>query len=345
MRYTIRYVSLLAGMMTVFSSCEHKDLCFDHDAHAPKSAVHIDAEYEQEWQYTCEEGTDWKNHPTWEESFGMEYDALRPGTPEGLRVQIYNEDGSNSVVNVAPKGDIVQMSPGEHSLLLYNNDTEYIVFDDMNSFASAKATTRTRTRASYAGNPYMENTAENTVNAPDMLYGNYIESYTAERKTEADEQPVTMHPLVFTYLVRYEFSHGLEYVALARGALAGMAGAVWLNSGRTSEEAATILYDCTVEDFGAQACVHSFGIPDYPNEHYTTRADRRYGLNLEVRLKNGKVKSFDFDVTDQVAAQPQGGVIVVNGIEISDEDGTEGGSGFDVNVGDWGEYEDVELPL
>lgn len=111
------------------------------------------------------------------------------------------------------------MRPGEHSLLLYNNDTEYIVFDDMNSFASAKATTRTRTRASYAGNPYMENTVENTVNAPDMLYGNYMENYTAERKIEADELPVTMHPLVFTYLVRYEFSHGLEYVALARGAL------------------------------------------------------------------------------------------------------------------------------
>ena len=237
------------------------------------------------------------------------------------------------------------MRPGEHSLLLYNNDTEYIVFDDMNSFASAKATTRTRTRASYAGNPYMENTVENTVNAPDMLYGNYMENYTAERKIEADELPVTMHPLVFTYLVRYEFSHGLEYVALARGALAGMAGAVWLNSGRTSEEAATILYDCSVEDFGTQACVQSFGIPDYPNEHYTTRTERRYGLNLEVRLKNGKVKSFDFDVTDQVAVQPQGGVIVVSGIEISDVEGTEGGSGFDVTVKDWGEYEDIELPL
>lgn len=79
--------------------------------------------------------------------------------------------------------------------------------------------------------------------------------------------------------------------------------------------------------------------PDYPNEHYTTRTERRYGLNLEVRLKNGKVKSFDFDVTDQVAVQPQGGVIVVSGIEISDEEGTEGGSGFDVTVKDWGEYE------
>lgn len=275
----------------------------------------------------------------------MEYDALRPGTPEGLRVQIYNEDGSNSVVNVAPEGDIVQMSPGEHSLLLYNNDTEYIVFDDMQSYSRARATTRTRSRSSYMGNSYMEDNDENTVNAPDMLYGNYMESYTAERKTETDLLPVTMHPLVFTYLVRYEFSHGLEYVALARGALSGMAEAVWLNSGRTSEESATVLYDCTLQDFGAQASVRSFGIPDYPNEHYTTRAGGQYGLNLEVRLKNGDIKTFDFDVTEQVAAQPQGGVIVVSGIEISDEEGQKGGSGFEVDVNDWGEYEDVELPL
>ncbi|WP_436510043.1 DUF5119 domain-containing protein [Bacteroides fragilis] len=275
----------------------------------------------------------------------MEYDALRPGTPEGLRVQIYNEDGSNSVVNVAPEGDIVQMSPGEHSLLLYNNDTEYIVFDDMQSYSRARATTRTRSRSSYMGNSYMEDNDENTVNAPDMLYGNYMESYTAERKTETDLLSVTMHPLVFTYLVRYEFSHGLEYVALARGALSGMAEAVWLNSGRTSEESATVLYDCTLQDFGAQASVRSFGIPDYPNEHYTTRAGGQYGLNLEVRLKNGDIKTFDFDVTEQVAAQPQGGVIVVSGIEISDEEGQKGGSGFEVDVNDWGEYEDVELPL
>jgi len=247
--------------------------------------------------------------------------------------------------NAAPEGDVLHVRPGQHSILLYNNDTEYIVFDDMGSFASARATTRTRTRSSYLGNSYMESSDENTVNEPDMLYGSYIESYTAERKLETDKLPVTMHPLVFRYLVRYKFSHGLEYVALARGALAGMAGAVWLNSGRTAEEPATILYDCTVEDFGAQACVHSFGIPDYPNELYTTRTDRRYGLNLEVMLKNGKIKSFDFDVTDQVAAQPQGGVIEVDGIEITDEEGLEGGSGFDVDIDDWGEYEDIELPL
>ena len=178
-------------MLTVFSSCEHKDLCFDHDAHAPKSDVHIKAVYEKEWEHTCEGGPDWEQYPAWESRFGMDYHELCPDAPDGLRIQVYNEDGTNNVLNVAPEGDIVRMRPGEHSLLLYNNDTEYIVFDDMNSFASAKATTRTRTRASYGGNPYMENTVENTVNAPDMLYGKLQgRAQDGDRRTARDHAPV-----------------------------------------------------------------------------------------------------------------------------------------------------------
>ncbi len=328
-RYATRYIPLLAGVLAVSAACEHKELCFDHDAHAPKSAVHIKAEYEKEWELMCEGGTDWKS--AWQDEFGMEYDELRPDAPDGLRVQLYHEDGINNMLNVAPEGDVVQMRPGNHSVLLYNNDTKSIVFDNMGSYASAKATTRTRTRSSYLGNPYTENQARTLVMSQ-CVCGNYIKNYTAERKLETDELSVTMHPLVFRYLVRYEFKHGLECERWPGGAVA-------------AAEEATILYDCTVEDFGVQACVHSFGIPDYPNGLYTTRAERRYGLNLEVRLKNGNTMSFDFDVTDQVAAQPQGGVIVVKDIEIPDDKGMEGGSGFDVDIDGWGEYEDIELPL
>lgn len=344
----MEYAPLFAGALLLLASCDHKELCFDHDEHAPKSEVRIEAQYEKEWEYAYGDGTDWAAYPAWPETFGMEYGDLRPAGPEGLRVQVYNASGSDDVLNIAPEGGTVYMRPGEHSLLFYNNDTEYIVFDEMQSFASAKATTRVRTRVSYTGNAFTSSKAEDgetTVSEPDMLYGSYMDSYVAERTTDTKVLRVTMHPLVFTYLVRYEFSHGAEYVSLARGALAGMAQSVWLNSGQTSEEAATVLYDCTMEDFGAQAKVRSFGIPDFPNDRYETRAGRKYGLNLEVRLKNGKMMTFDFDVTDQVAAQPQGGVIVVSGIEISDEDGKSGGSGFDVDVNDWGEYEDIELPL
>lgn len=61
-------------------------------------------------------------------------------------------------------------------------------------------------------------------------------------------------------------------------------------------------------------------------------------LNLEVRLKNGKVKNFDFDVTDQVHRQPRGGVIIVDNLVIS-------GGEFEVDVEDWGDYEDILLPI
>ena len=119
-----------------------------------------------------------------------------------------------------------------------------------------------------------------------------------------------------------------------------------MDNGNTSKEAATIIYDCEMTDYGARALVTTFGIPDFPNVNYPTRNDgRKHALNLEIMMKNGKMITFDFDVTDQVLAQPHGGVIVVDGIVIEDSVGTSGSGAFDVEVDDWGEYEDIYLPL
>jgi hypothetical protein len=60
-------------------------------------------------------------------------------------------------------------------------------------------------------------------------------------------------------------------------------------------------------------------------------------------LRNGKTMVFEFDVTEQVKAQPHGGVIVVDNIVITADDGDEGKESFDVSVDDWGDYEDVIL--
>ena len=174
----------------------------------------------------------------------------------------------------------------------------------------------------------------------------YHENYISYKTLGPLDYPITLQPLVFTYKIRYEFEEGLKYVSLARGALTGMAESVQMNTGETSTKGATIVYDCEMTDFGARAIVKSFGIPGYNNSGYptTTRATK-HGLNLEVMLRNGKMITFEFDVTDQVNAQPHGGVIVVNGISIKEEDGTQGSGSFDVTVDDWGEYEDIVLPL
>lgn len=165
--------------------------------------------------------------------------------PEVVRLVTYQEVARSGESNIPATGGRLPLPEGMASLLFYNNDTEYIVFNDLTAVATASATTRTVSR----GNFQKPHASERTMNQPDMLYGNYEENYETERTLEPVKLPVRMKPLVYTYLIRYEFKKGLQYVALARGALAGMAESVYLKDGHTGDETATILFDCTKEDY------------------------------------------------------------------------------------------------
>lgn len=323
-----------------------KDLCYDHNHHTERVEYMLSLAYDIEWEYNLESHIDWEQY--WNDDFGIPYDSIRSGHPEGVRIHIYDaEDRSEIVRNIGKEGATVHFTnEGYYSVLMHNNDTVYIVYEGMHSFASAYVTTRHVSRASYLGNPYTGGEGvgdEETVNPPDMLFGAYLDSVYVRKSTKTDMLSVTLHPLVFTYLVRYEIEEGAEYVALARGALAGMAKGVNLGNGHITPQQATVLYDATVTDFGAQALVKSFGVPDYPNPNYS-RNPGRYGLNLEVRLQDGSVQQFNFDVTDQVEKQPHGEVVVVRGIKITPPVGG-GGGGFNVGVTDWGDIIDIPLPL
>ena len=332
--------ALIIGAATLLTSCTHKELCYDHRTHAHRYHVNIIADYRYDWE-ECYGGPDWKK--IWPENY-LAYDELRPGTPTGIRVVNYRSEEEYNLHNISHEGGIVELYEGHNDILFYNNDTEYIIFSRTSDDATTRATTRTRTRATYLGNRYA-NEGEPTVSAPDMLYANFIEGYFAEKLPEPADIEVTLQPLVFTYKIRYEFKAGLQYASMVRGALSGMAESVKMNTGDTSEEAVTILFDAEITDYGARALVNSFGAPGYPHANYPTKAGHRHALNLEVLLKNGKTIQFSFDVTDQVSAQPHGGVIVVDGIEIAEDVGTQGTGAFDVTVDDWGEYEDIELPM
>lgn len=338
-------IAILSIIMitTVLTGCEHKELCFNHPEHAARYDTRVVASYDLTWEMPGPGGTDWKTE--WPTDLGISYTSLNPTYPDGLCVNSYGIGGVTLTRHLPPQGGQVEMSPGINSVLMYNDDTEFIVFDNMNNSISAKASTRSRSRAAYRGNSLdPSGEPEKTITTPDYLFGHYIEEYDQQQASVIPTIDVTLHPLVFTYLIRYEFSRGIEYAGLARGALSGMAESVFLYDGHTGKERATILYDCTIHDWGIEAVVNSFGIPDYPNSIYS-RGDSFFGLNLELRLRNGKVLNFDYDVTLQVARQPHGGVITVSGLEVSDDDGKESGSGFDIEVEGWGDYEDIIINM
>lgn len=324
----------IALLLVSLTGCR-KELCYRHDEHSWGVRVNVVPSWEQVWERPY--GQNWKEH--WLPGFGIPYDQLRPGIPSGICVRMYGDDMRDER-HIPSGGGVVELTEGSHSLLFYNDDTEYIIFNNIASVSAASATTRTRTRASYAET----HAGEAMVSAPDMLYGHFIEHYEGERVFGWKDLPVTLRPLVYTYLIRYEFQSGFEYVSLARGALAGMAGSVYLKDGRTGDDAVTVLYDCELHDGYIQAVVKTFGVPDFWDKYYSSsRGMRTYGLNLEVRMKNGKLKDFDFDISSQLRNQPRGGVIKVNGIQISNEEGTEGSSGFNPDVEGWGESEDIFL--
>ncbi len=259
MRRTPLYMALYAATLLLLGGCR-KDLCYDHPDHAFSVQVNLTATWEQEWERSYQ--TDWQC--VWNPAWPQRYDDLRPDVPTGIRARIYTGGTAENEGNLSPEGGRLYMNEGTHDLLFYNNDTEYIVFNDIAALASASATTRSLTRGAFEA----LHAGERTVNQPDMLYGAYIGSYEALPTQETVGLPVRLQPLTYTYLVRYEFQQGFQYVALARGALAGMAESVYLNDGHTGPEAATVMFDCTLRDYGPEATVKSFGIPDYPGDHY-----------------------------------------------------------------------------
>ena len=326
-------------MLTVLDSCR-KDLCYNHFRTA---SVALDWEAEWERDYGMDLLSSWD-----EQIHGFSYNSLRPGMPEGVTMLTYRGSGDPHTTFLdAVGGDVNIGEAGQHSSLFYNNDTEYIVLSDIASLPQVRATTTTRTRSTL-GTLRSMHPDERTINPPDVLYAAFIESMPEIGSHETAPVPVRMQPLVYSYVIRYEFEHGADHVALARGAIAGMAESVYLRTGATSEEAATILYDCETTAYGAVAIVRSFGVPGFADSYYGraagSREGRKYTLNLEVKLKNGKTKEFLFDVTDQMANQPRGGVITVRGIRVEDDEAMSGGA-FDVDVEGWGEEEDVDLTV
>lgn len=141
MRRTPLYMALYAATLLLLGGCR-KDLCYDHPDHAFSVQVNLTATWEQEWERSYQ--TDWQS--VWNPAWPQRYDDLRPDVPTGIRARIYTGGTAENEGNLSPEGGRLYMNEGTHDLLFYNNDTEYIVFNDIAALASASATTRSLTR-------------------------------------------------------------------------------------------------------------------------------------------------------------------------------------------------------
>ncbi|MDE6010454.1 MAG: DUF5119 domain-containing protein, partial [Muribaculaceae bacterium] len=317
MRSSLNHILLMALVMLVACSSCRKEICYDH-----YPAVDLKFSWEQEWErdYGMNHIANWDAA-----THRYEYDDLRPDVPEWVKMVKYYDDGRLVEHFFSPDGQKFEVPADDKcSILFYNGDTEYIILSDVASLQDARATATTRTRSGSALQEMRDlYQVSRTTNPPDVIYSAYVPEAPGAKVHEVKPMPVKMQPLVYTYLITYEFEYGIENVSVARGALGGMAEGVYLRTGVTTDESSIILFDCDIHSDACRCQVRSFGIPAFPDSYFGRTASAGTGpftLNLEVRLKNGLTKEFNFDITDQMKNQPRGGVIRVSGLRIEDDE-------------------------
>ncbi len=344
-RHTLKWITLIA-IFFGFTSCIYDYLDPCEDSSVGWFPTLVEAEYETDWYIPVTPRKPWETD--FPESIGTDQSKLRPQIPSGLRIISYPDKGELQSFNLPPHGGNIDLHSLSSHLLFYNNDTEYIIINPKEGFDSVTATTRQHSQGTYKGNPKVGTVAnpQPVYSSPDMLFRASIADYDAEKPDSMRIINIELLPAVFTYVVHFAFDSGLDYVQSARGAITGMARGVLLSSGKALDDGGvTLLYDCEKEGDGMTGIVKSFGLPGYTPQGEPIYPDRRYGITLQTYLRNGKMLTFDFDVTSQVAVQPYGGVIMVNGVAINDSDGKpEGGNGaFDVDVNPWGPSDDIDI--
>ncbi len=333
-------IAFVLAVLAVLTSCR-QELCYDHFP-----SLNVDLSWELEWERDYGE----YHIDSWDaDYFGKQYHDLKPPTPEWVNMVRYYDDGRYNENFLPPAGKKFQIDAGKScSVLLYNGDTEYVVLSDVASLYNARAAATTRSR-SLVSSVLERHPGSRTTNPPDVIYSAFIPNVDAVKNHEVRQMPVKMQPLVYTYMITFEFDYGIDNVVLARGALGGMAESVYLRTGATLDETSIILFDCTVNGRGCRAEVRSFGVPGFPDKYFgrteTGAPPNQYTLNLEVLLRNGKSVNFNFDITDQIKNQPRGGVIRIKGLEIEDVPEPTGG-GFNVGVSDWDQNTQIiDLPI
>ncbi|MDE6859122.1 MAG: DUF5119 domain-containing protein [Duncaniella sp.] len=341
-------VILLLSSIGGFTSCiyEYPEECSE-DGPAGWYPTKVDAAYDTEWYIPIT-----PRQASYKDStsiFGIAQSQLQPRVPDGLRIISYPDDGGDMrSFNLPAHGGEINLRSLSSHLLFYNNDTEYIIIDPQAGFDKTIATTRRHSPETYQGNSAIgtDISTQPVYSEPDMLYTASMADYNADAADSARVINVLLDPAVYTYVIHFMFKDGLDYVSAARGAISGMASGVYLSSGNTvNDNGITILYNCERQNDGLTGAVKSFGVPGYIADLEQIEPTRRYGITLQAYLKNGRLLSFDFDVTSQVAVQPLGGIIMVDGISIPDSIGkpSGGSGGFNVDVSPWGPSSDIDI--
>ena len=310
MNHVLLAVAVLAVLL--LTSCEHKDLCYDH-YHNTKIQVVFD----------------WKNAP----------DA----TPETMRLYLFPIDGGRprTYEFIDYRGGHVNVPAGRYKALCVNADTESVLYRGIDSFDSFEA---------YAPDgvlsvgaflvPRAEGTSEERVaKSPDRLYSARLDDLTVELSKE--NQTVTLYPelSVCRYRVEIRNVSNLQYVSSdgIAGSLSGMSGGLLVGRNELTSAPVTVPFEVISDGVSTLTA-------DFLTFGQTGSSGPAHKLVIYVIMSDGSKNYYTFDVTRQVdeAADPRDVHILLDGLPLPKP--IVNGGGFQPAVDEW-ENIDIDVPM
>lgn len=331
-------MSFLIGiLLLLFTSCDYKELCYDHP-HYAMAKVRIP----MDWSEFVEE------------------------RPTGMTVVAYPEDGSTPKAMLTNDLKAAEMSleEGQYNLLVFNQSTtEYgsFHFDGMEQYATARVLPNSFTSKWYKS----RGDNDRTISEPEWLaVGKKERLQLTKDMVKSDTTVVldTITPLNVIYKVNVRVHvKGIYNVRSARASLSGMAEGYEFATGKPTTstitqllESWTLTHDEDNPSNGVLSCeITSFGLP---SNHQNVPSENEFNLSL-LLVDNKTQLDYTFEVGDKfvrtdldlpVDAEVELSLALEARVDtplpdVKPEHGSAGG--FDAMVEEWGDEEHIDIGI
>lgn len=309
-RRTLYIVTCILAVL-IFSSCEHKDLCYDHS-----HLVNVKVVF------------DWRNAP----------DAV----PKSMSLYMYPSDGGEVMRFdfTGRDGGTIRVPLGCYHVLCLNSDTETVRYRNTESRETFEVYTReadllsglSRLGILSDGAPRADGTEnERVALAPDMIWSDHVEDIGLELTDE--EQTVTLYPRVSvcTYTVEIRNAENLKYVSGISGTLSSLAGGLLpgIGADALTDERVSIPFDASVS---TDKTIVTGGWLTFG---HCPSAQNRHLLTIYAVLADNSKWYYTYDVTEQVHEAPDQRHVHIILDKLPLPKPIVNGGGFQSTVDDW----------
>lgn len=278
----------------------------------------------------------------------LDWDGVADQLPEGVRIIFYPKDGKSKKVDtyLSARGGKVKVPPGRYSVVVYNYDTETVQIRNEGAYETIEAFTGHCNGLGIAG-------TEKLVWGPDPLYVVNVEELQIKKSDETLLLIWKPKLVVETYTFKVK-AEGLQYVSAIVGSVEGMASCYCLGRGCGMKGEAPIYFEGVVRDEMVVGSFTAFGMPG----NTVTRAnDRLVKLILAFVKTDQSLHKVEVDITDVITNSESGGegeveepfkeieLPLEEEIKVEKPVNPPGGGGIGGDVGDWGDEEEVVLPV